>query len=279
MIPSSQLSDSAKAVPTVIRPGLVEFYSSQATLMLAQYQNIGHLLGQTSDYTGPGTHCEILLRDFLRRYLPSNFRADKGFIYGRRASETASCHCPEIDILIHDNHNFRPILQIEDFVITQAKATYGAIQVKRRMDTTKLKEGLANVAEAKAHFLKCHLSTRNSLSFFSAVVFFDEESARKDGRPSETYENRIRDRFTDPEEWELAPDIVGSLQGHIFYRLKYGDDKLQYVWCPATCDGQNVAVQVLLWKMSQKLSQADCHLPFDFPDGLRGGQFEIVRTS
>lgn len=59
-------SDTNSAPSFDLSPGLVEFYASQATLMLSQYQNIERLLGPTDDWTAPGTHCEVLLRDFLR---------------------------------------------------------------------------------------------------------------------------------------------------------------------------------------------------------------------
>jgi hypothetical protein len=46
------------------KQGLVDFYSSQAEVILAQYRNINQLLGETNDWTAPGTHCEVLIRDF-----------------------------------------------------------------------------------------------------------------------------------------------------------------------------------------------------------------------
>src|ERR1700730_3956934 len=109
--------DTNAAGPVDLSPGLVEFYSSQATLMLSQYENIERLLGPTNDWTAPGTYCEVLIRDLLRAYLPSYYRVDKGFIYGRRPVGDDTNHCPEIDILVHNNHHYRPLIQIEDFVI------------------------------------------------------------------------------------------------------------------------------------------------------------------
>jgi hypothetical protein len=52
-----------------LQEGLISFYSGQAELMLAQYKNINKLLGPTTDWSHPGSHCEALLRDFLRRNL------------------------------------------------------------------------------------------------------------------------------------------------------------------------------------------------------------------
>lgn len=272
---SDPTTEAAADGPPTHEPGLVAFYSSQARLMLEQYRNIEHLLGQTDDWTGPGTHCEVLLRDLLRRYLPSCYSVDKGFMYGRRPVDGGSKHSPEIDILVHEIQEQRPILQIEDFVIAQAKATYAAIQVKRRMDYDKLEEAVTNVKEAREHFRVMNKSARGSLSFFSAVVFFDEKSPRQDNLPSETYANCLHRHFSDPASWVLAPDFIGSLQHHVFYREKYWDKSLAYVSCPAVTEGLNVAGQILLWAITQKLGRAGCQLPFSFPSTIRGRRHEI----
>jgi hypothetical protein len=169
---------------TQLSLGLAEFYSSQTSLLLSQYKNITQLLGQTDDWTWPGTHCEILLRTFLRRNLPSFYGVDKGYIYGRRDVADGTEHCPEIDILIHDKQHLRPILQLDDFVIVQAKAAKGIIQVKRTMDTDKLKKGLENIRDAKAHWsAHMHLPSQ---CVFSAIVFFDERP-RSSPEPSVNY--------------------------------------------------------------------------------------------
>jgi hypothetical protein len=87
----------------ILAEGLLNFYSSQAALILSQYNNINHLLGPTTHWTPTGTLCEELLRDFLRRSLCSYMAVDKGYIYGRRPTGSRkTSHCPEIDLLIHD---------------------------------------------------------------------------------------------------------------------------------------------------------------------------------
>lgn len=123
-------------------PGLLKYYSTQAELMLAQYENINRLLGPTDDWTHPGDFCEILFRDFLRKFLPPNLSADKGFFYGRATLEGEDTHCPEIDILIHDTQTYRPIFRMGDFVIVQPQAVRGMIQVKRTFSQTQVKKGV-----------------------------------------------------------------------------------------------------------------------------------------
>jgi hypothetical protein len=81
------MSDNPQLDPFNLAPGLIDYYSSQAELMLAQFENINRLLGPTTDWTHPGDLCEILLRDFLRRFLPPSLSVDKGYFYGRSTME------------------------------------------------------------------------------------------------------------------------------------------------------------------------------------------------
>lgn len=248
-------TDGNNALSFDFSPGLVEFYASQATLMLAQYQNIERLLGPTNDWTAPGTHCEVLLRDFLRSFLPSYYRVDKGFVYGRRPIGNTTAHCPEIDLLVHNNHDFRPLIQIEDFAIVQGKAAHAAVQVKRRMNKRQLSEAIANVREARVHVTwACRDIHRNPFKFFSGVVFFNEESPRSDLNPSETYRNSIMELFSEPTTWEYAPDFIGSLQHHFYRRSSYNLYRLDYAGYPSTVGGQNIAIQFLLWIITHIIS-------------------------
>jgi hypothetical protein len=245
------------------RVGLMKFYSSQARLMLEQYDNITDLLGETSDFTAPGTHCEVLLRNFLRGYLTGGLRADKGFILGRRPSGGTTEHCPEIDIVIHDDFNHRPVFRLEDFVIVKGVAAKGAIQVKRCMRTNLLADGIDNVVSAKEHFR--HTGGREECGrshLFSAVLFFEEQGGpRKDGRPKETYANCLREKLAKPALWPLAPDVVGSLKGHIFFRTNNAE-WLQYYGIPAVYGDQNISLQVLMAKMSEVVQP---HFTIKFP--------------
>ena len=233
--------------------------------MLAQYRNIEHLLGPTDDWTAPGTHCEVLLRDLIRRYLPSAYRADKGFIFGRRPDGGDTKHCPEVDILIHDTGYSRPLIQVEDFVIVRANSSRGAIQVKRRMDTDALRNALNNVVDARFHYNCMRGPAGFGSRFFSAAIFFDEKQPRTDGHASASYRNCIQTKFSDTSAWHLAPDVIGSLQQHIFYRDQYGHDRLRYVGCPAIWEGRNIGVQILLWKLAQMLGMDSGGMPFAFP--------------
>jgi hypothetical protein len=81
---------------------------------------------------------------------------DKGFVFGRVQRGKKNIHGPEIDVLIHNSIDYRPVFRLEDFVIVQPEAVLGMIQVKRTLRTGKdasLAKGIRQVVDAKQHLL------------------------------------------------------------------------------------------------------------------------------
>jgi hypothetical protein len=250
--------------------GLIDFYSSEAEVIVAQYQNIEKLLGQTHDYAGPGTHCEVLLRDFLRRNMPQGICVDKGFVHGRIGAGDASWHCPEIDILIHDNLRFRPIFRVQEFVIVQPEAVLGVIQVKRSLKGNQLKKGIANVALAMRHVVDSAelngspwaMGFSLDRKVFSAVVGFDGKPKR-----AKKIEATIADvhhsadfntqRYTPPLSVWMLPHFVGSLQG-VFAADFIGRRQVlqrRFDFYQSVVDGKNVSLQAMLWLLTDSISK------------------------
>jgi hypothetical protein len=281
--------------------GLVRFYSSQAALLLAQYENINQLLGPTTDWTHPGTHCEVLLRDFLRRHLLSGMSVDKGFIYGRVERDGQERHGPEIDLLIHDTVDYRPVFRLEDFVIVQPEAVLGIIQVKRTLRPGidgSLAEGLRQAVAAKQHLLDVTVqgrvakmtaayhgdSTRvkkypefpDMRPVFSAVVSFEDETNRK----PETYRQALLDAYRDNRRYVhplgkydtgvyVLPHFVGSLK-HLSLTSSGRNTKEQrYYAYESVYQGANVGLQLLLASMTEVLFDFRKERPpFAFPHNL-----------
>ena len=271
-----------------IVPGLVDYHASQAEMLLLQYENINRLLGETQDWTHPGTFCEVLLRNAIRRFLPARYGVDKGYIYGRAPIEDGNeTHCPEIDILVHDKHAFAPVFQMDDFVIVQPEAIRAVIQVKRTLDTAKTKEGIENVVLAKLFFARIMRVTNKPFGnypsrFFSAVVGFVEE-----GNFSKPYYERIlvdwrnRTRPYDDARRPLIsmfvlPNFIGALNGS-FLLSEYLHENRRYDLYPSfhvteTIQNQkplqvrkNMALQALLVNLTSFIQGLDILPPVDFP--------------
>jgi hypothetical protein len=244
----------------VLATGLRRFYSSQAEVMLAQYGNINNLLGPTHHHTHPGTHCEILLRNCIRAFLPPTWSADKGYIFGRVTRDGQNVHSPEIDILIHDAQASRPVFRLEDFVIVQPKAVVGMIQVKKSLEGAQVTEGVDNVINAKQHLLDLMRSQNRGRIFvdrfpFSGVVGF--EGSLSQGRLGD-HLNRRRDECKQHEKPEdgllrtsslVLPDFVGSLSGAVAVSNR-GMPKTDYYVFDAVVGDINIAIQLLYWKIS-----------------------------
>ncbi len=253
----------------VLDQGLLEFYSSQAQLMLVQYRNIERLLGPTTDYTAPGTHCEVLLREFLRGNLPSWINVDKGFVYGRTLHEGEDRHSPEIDLLLHDTLNFRPVFRLEDFVIVQPEAVLGIIQIKRDLVTNEFRSGVKNVVDAKRHILELYYAKEGSRVrgldklIFSAVVGFAETPKTTPPlkvRLEEVYKEQIN--LNTPGKYSesiwVLPNFVGSLSGRcaVTTYATIHPTNQHYSVLESESAGKNIALQALLFRLSSLLWSA-----------------------
>jgi hypothetical protein len=265
-------------------PGLVEYYASQANVMLSQYKNINLLLGHTHDWQHPGELCEILLRDFLRRFLPTVYSVDKGFIYGRTTVDDGIHHSPEIDILVHDTQRFPPLFRMGDFAIVQPEAVRALIQVKRTLNPKQLRKGMQNVVHGKLHWVNLMRAANKNVFkqryyVFSAVIGFDEDPRAPVGR--ELYHRRLRhwygkakryDRREEPIALFALPDFIGSLTGSFVmndWRDLYGTmQDRQYHMLSSSHGSGNVALQAMLGVLTQFVVGLDDRLPFSFPGDM-----------
>jgi len=251
-----------------VRWGIFEFHSTNARAMLLEYENINRLLGPTNDDTAPGTHCELLLRNFLRQHLPQRYSVDKGFIFGRRIKDNEEVHSPEIDLLIHNTELYQPIFRLEDFVIVVPHAVCGVIQVKRTLTSGQLQKAIDNLIEAKRHIQECAIPDYPGVQLdrvYSAAVFFADTVVRPQGGAiSQTYRNRLQKAGVANN---LRPHFAGSLSFR--YYLRWGANRDQYNGFSSHFfrDNQehNAALVALLGDLSSVILPAGTQPPLYFP--------------
>lgn len=272
--------------------GLLGFYSSQAELLLAQYNNINQLLGPTSDWTHPGTHCELLLRDFLRTNLLDWMSVDKGYIYGRTAFSGADeSHGPEVDILIHNSKDFRPIYRLNDFVIVQPESVLGIIQVKRTLNASSVEKGLEQLGNAKLHLLELNRKRRIGVArargrpepegiveldmpfIFGAVVAYEDElggdevkigaKIRKEyGR----HEKKIVIADGKSPAVYMLPDFIGSIKGTVLFDTRLDFIRKRYITSKSVLNRRIIGLQWLLYNLTRSIFPPGMSMPpFGFP--------------
>lgn len=106
------------------------YYGSLAEEIRVKSEKISLLVshGQTV-----GNYREHILRELLRKYIPSKFKVATGFIEGIGR---------QIDILIYDALNHSPTFIEGELVVVKKEAVRGIIEVKSNLITAKLKEAL-----------------------------------------------------------------------------------------------------------------------------------------
>lgn len=91
-----------------------------------------------------GRYKEAILRNVIRRFLPKNIGLGTGFILKEKGDEIEISH--QIDIIVYDNTY--PVLFSEgDFLITTPANVKGIIEVKTKLDTSKIIEDISKATD------------------------------------------------------------------------------------------------------------------------------------
>lgn len=252
--------------------GLQEFLSSQGTIVLEQFAHIEKLLGPAgSDWQWVGEHCEVLIRQFLRSFLPPSLALGKGYVHGVLEEGGVKTRCPEIDIIIYDQEKFAPFFIMGDFVIVHPKSVMAMLQVKRTLDATTLTKAMKNIVLARRHVLSATPYPRRNL--YSAIVTFENDLAGRSGdRLTRSYETTITQYFDRDRVAEL-PDFIGGLRGEFLSLSDYNIHKIGYMAYKSKFENKNIALPMLLDRMMHKIRDFGLHLPRAYPAEVKGYEF------
>lgn len=239
--------------------GLINFFNSQATLLLEQYHNLEQLLGPPgADWTWHGEHCESLLREAIERILPDSLRVGKGYIYGHRKTESGMERSPEIDILIYDSEQYAPLFSMGTFVIVRAECVKAIIQVKRTLTAATLTKAIKNLVTAKQHVYATCLNNAEETTerIFSGVISFEDGlGLTKDCELCKSYETTIKQYISKFEDGKYLPDFVGSLTG-VFLDFKgVNTNWMVYQAFSAVHKKMNISLPYFLYSLSLKVSR------------------------
>lgn len=121
-------------------PNSLEYQKSIALEFNATKNRIRYLIG-SAHWGEDGRYKEIILMNFLKRFLPNNIKVGTGFIKDGDNIST------QIDIIIYDS-SF-PLYFIEnDFIIVQPKSVLAIIEVKSNPDRNTIAEAVFKASKA-----------------------------------------------------------------------------------------------------------------------------------
>ena len=110
---------------------------------------VRNLIG-SSHWEEEGRYKEAILRNVIKRFLPSNLSIGTGFVIKKNNGDTQISK--QIDIIIYDNTV--PVLFSEgDFVITTYKNVKGIIEVKTKIRNNQLEEIIQEKTETNGKLI------------------------------------------------------------------------------------------------------------------------------
>ena len=110
---------------------------------------VRNLIG-SSNWAEEGRYKEAILRNVIKRFLPSNLSIGTGFVIKKNNGDTQISK--QIDIIIYDNTV--PVLFSEgDFVITTYKNVKGIIEVKTKIRNNQLEEIIQEKTETNGKLI------------------------------------------------------------------------------------------------------------------------------
>ncbi len=164
-----------------------QYYGSLANELKLKSDKINLLVSHDQTV---GNYREYLLREFLKKHIPSKFSVATGFIEG---------YSRQVDIIIYDSQNFSPSFSEGDLVVVAQEAVRAVIEVKTNLITAKLKEALEFF-----HHISLPGFRTSRLPMFKGVFAFDTEYTT-----SQSIAEYIKSFYNDPYfEEDLQEKII-----------------------------------------------------------------------
>lgn len=244
---------------------LARYHSADTEALLQRHHQVENLIGGQHHSISEGYHCEILLRDYLRNLLPSHYSVDTGFIRGNPVDIPSGglvVASPQIDILIHNQHDFSPIYRMGDLVVVVPSAVVAVIEVKKQLTSSQLKNALQNIAKTKSILMRNIGGTTSKI--FSAVFGFGSKIAPS----SKTYGNRLKAILEEYEYPASLPEQIVDAPKAVFDLRWVGNNRETQVSCLEACfippneeKRINLSLQYFLHRLMQTTEMLELRTP------------------
>ncbi|MDP1980240.1 DUF6602 domain-containing protein [Undibacterium sp.] len=136
----------------------------------ARSNRVRQLIGD-AHWLSDGHHKEIIIKEFLARYLPNHLSISRGFV--RPAKSQGHCS-PEIDILISDPHKSIPYFSEGGLQIVPPNSVVAVIEVKSSFSRKNLDNALLNISSVK----NCVRQSNSFNKLWTCICFFSLEQTR-----------------------------------------------------------------------------------------------------
>lgn len=180
--------------------GNARLFQESITSELDAIKNrVRNLIG-SAHWGEEGRFKEVVLKNVIKKFLPTNLSVGTGFILKANGeSDEDNVLSTQLDIIIYDNT--LPLLFSEgDFIITTPTNVRGVIEVKSRLNVTRLRDTVQKFETSITPFIQ-DFESRND-KVFTGIFSFDFEG----NIPSEAMESALVDGSRIVNHISLGPN-------------------------------------------------------------------------
>lgn len=201
---------------SITKPDLSAYLASWAQELEARAQRVRSLIGD-AHWVSDGNHKEALLREFLRRYLPSGLAISNGFVRSPSAENNCS---PEVDILIADPSAHPPFFSEGELQIVPPTSVVAHVEVKTTFEKGTLDSALYNVYRTQLVISKYADASR----VWRCICFYSMPESRTPSSAIATIDDSIqcllRDAqplSTDDVRWNCLPTCIATVSSYLVF--------------------------------------------------------------
>lgn len=236
---------------------LREYWSAEMRGMLDSYRQFERLIpaksGKGADHPAEdGRYVESILKETLKKFLPSKVEVLNGFILragvkssfsGKGRKNDKDIHSSQLDLIIYDSTNYPVYQRFGDTAVVIPEGVIGIISVKK---TLRRKEIMHEIKMLKEAGSLCGFKGRKGP--FLALVGMDDDIGKKPETCFSTILQSVEGVFRDrPICYDEMPKFIGNLRKWTVHKVNRKDiHSAEYQMYIHNKDEEYIGLQYLL---------------------------------
>lgn len=238
-----------------------EYWSNEIRALLDTYKQFQVLIPAKdkngADHNGEdGRYVEILLREYLKRYLPKDLEVLTGFVLRpavktglknkyRRGQEDV--HSTQLDIIVYNSAKYPIYHRFGDSVIVPPEGVIGIISVKKHLHDTDILHELSALKKV-SKLCRCENDKKNKIRGpFLALVSMDSFEKKEKCTEEWIYEKMLSVYDFKEDYFDDLIGYIGALsKWSIFKKRPYKDGNAKYIFFEHKDDEQHMGFQFIL---------------------------------